>query len=180
MRYSDFVNYSRLNPFKKRILKYIQPTFDNLSCLKIKIVKESLGEPAVLLDFLEYDFLLAFKSDGVGTKTKIAEEMVKEKPKISSRKLYSGFGIDLIAMNANDLICVGATPVALSDEIASGDSLWLRESEKVEGLLLGFKRGCREAGITIPCGETPTLVDIIYPQTLNITCLLYTSDAADE
>ncbi len=168
MKYSDFVDYSKLNPFKEKVIKYLEPTFKNLSYLRIKVVKESIGEPAVLLDFLDYDFMLAFKSDGVGTKNKIADEMLKKKD-LDAKNLYSGFGIDLIAMNANDLICLGATPIALSDEVASGDSSWFQDKEKVEGLLLGFKKGCNQASMTIPCGETPTLQDIIYPDSVNIT-----------
>lgn len=79
------------------------------------------------------------------------------KKDLGPKRLYSGFGIDLVAMNANDLICLGATPIVLSGEIASGDSSWFEKKEEVEGLLLGLKKGCNQAGITIPCGETPTL-----------------------
>lgn len=168
MKYSDFVDYSKLDPFKEKITKFLAPTFENITPLNIKVVKQSLGEPAVLLDFTDKDFYLAFKSDGVGTKNKIADAMLNKNKNLEAKKLYSVFGIDLIAMNANDLICLGATPIALSDEIASGDSDWF-EKEEVEGLLSGFKKGCDQAGITIPCGETPTLKDVVYPNTVNIT-----------
>jgi len=173
MKYSDFVDYSKLDPFKEKLIKYLAPTFKNISKLCISVVKQSIGEPAVLLDFLNEDFYLAFKSDGVGTKNKIADEMIKQaqssKRKVFKKRLYSGFGIDLIAMNVNDLICLGAAPIALSDEVASSDSSWFEKKEEVEGLLSGFKKGCNQAGITIPCGETPTLKDIIYPDSVNIT-----------
>jgi len=167
MRYSDFVDYSKLDPFKRKIVSYLGSTFKNISPLGIRLVRESIGEPAALLDFLDDDFMLAFKSDGVGTKNRIADQMIKKEG--GAKKLYSGFGIDLIAVNANDLICLGARPIALSDEIASGDSSWFEKKDQVAGLLSGLKRGCRQAGVTIPCGETPTLVDIIYPDAVNIT-----------
>lgn len=159
MKYSDFVDFGKLNPFKKKVLKILRSTSDYLLPLRIKLLSQSLGEPAALLDFLDYDFLLAFKSDGVGTKSKIAEIIGD----------YSNLGIDLIAMNANDIICVGATPIALSDEVASGSSFWFNNQKKVDSLLLGFKKGCQLAGIIIPCGETPTLPDIIFSDTVNIT-----------
>jgi phosphoribosylformylglycinamidine cyclo-ligase len=168
MKYSDFVDYKKLDPFKKKVVEFLSPTFKNLNLLNIRLVKQSLGEPAVLFDFLDYDFLLAFKSDGVGTKNKIADKML-EKNKSLAKKLYSGIGIDLIAMNANDLVCLGARPVALSDEVASGDSSWFEKKDLVEGLLSGFKAGCHKAGVTISCGETPILKDIIYPDSVNIT-----------
>lgn len=168
MKYSDFVDYRKLDPFKKKILKFLEPTFNNLSCLRIKVVKESVGEPGVLVDFLENDFYLAFKSDGVGTKNKIADWMIKKDEKIDRRRLYSGLGVDLIAMNANDLICLGARPFILSDEVAAGESSWF-EKKEAEGLLEGFKKGCNKAGATIASGETPTLKDVIYPDSVNIT-----------
>lgn len=169
MKYTDFVDYSKLDPFKEKVTKNLAPTFKNLSRLHIRVVKQSIGEPAVLLDFLNYDFMLGFKSDGVGTKNKIADWMLTKKKNLNAKKLYSGFGVDLIAVNANDLICLGATPIALSDEIASGNSFWFEKKEEIEGLLSGFKKGCNQAGITIPCGETPTLQNIIYPDSVNIT-----------
>src|ERR1041385_8959039 len=48
---------------------------------------------------------LAICTDGVGSKVVIAELMDR----------YDTIGIDCIAMNVNDLICVGAQPVSLVD-----------------------------------------------------------------
>src|SRR5215468_9323531 len=51
---------------------------------------------------------IALCTDGVGTKTIIASMMKK----------YDTIGIDCVAMNVNDMICVGAKPVSLVDYIA--------------------------------------------------------------
>jgi len=51
---------------------------------------------------------LALSSDGVGTKLLVAEMLDK----------YDTVGIDCIAMNVNDLLCVGAEPLAMLDYIA--------------------------------------------------------------
>src|SRR5215469_10724456 len=51
---------------------------------------------------------LALCTDGVGSKTIIASMMEK----------YDTIGIDCVAMNVNDMICVGARPVSLVDYIA--------------------------------------------------------------
>ena len=51
---------------------------------------------------------LALCTDGVGSKTMIADMMGK----------YDTIGIDCVAMNVNDLICVGAKPLSLVDYIA--------------------------------------------------------------
>lgn len=169
MRYADFVDYSTLDPFKRRIINALGPTWANIEGLGVRVVPESLGQPAALLDFVDYDFMLAFKSDCVGTKGHIADKMLAAGWSGDVASLYSGLGVDLIAHNANDLICVGAAPLALSDEIGSGRSEWFAEEARVTGLLEGLRRGCDEAGITIPCGETPTLPDVINPETAYIT-----------
>jgi phosphoribosylformylglycinamidine cyclo-ligase len=169
MRYADFVDYSTLDPFKERIIETLGPTWANIQRLGVRVIPESLGQPAVLLDFVDYDFILALKSDCVGSKGLIADKMVAGGWAGDVASLYSGLGIDVIAANVNDLVCMGAAPVALSDEIGSGCSEWFADEARVAGLLEGFRQGCDEAGITVPCGETPTLPDIVNPQTAYIT-----------
>ncbi|MGN6586337.1 MAG: AIR synthase related protein, partial [Solirubrobacterales bacterium] len=51
---------------------------------------------------------IAFSTDGVGTKLVVAEELGK----------LDTVGIDCVAMNVNDVICVGAEPLAMVDYIA--------------------------------------------------------------
>ena len=51
---------------------------------------------------------LALSCDSVGSKVIVCEQLER----------YDTIGIDLIAMNANDVICVGADPIALLDYIA--------------------------------------------------------------
>nr|AIF21685.1 phosphoribosylformylglycinamidine cyclo-ligase (purM) [uncultured marine thaumarchaeote SAT1000_05_G10]AIF22235.1 phosphoribosylformylglycinamidine cyclo-ligase (purM) [uncultured marine thaumarchaeote SAT1000_09_A04] len=53
--------------------------------------------------------LLATHTDGVGTKILIANMLKK----------YDTIGIDCIAMNVNDIICIGATPISFVDYIAA-------------------------------------------------------------
>ena len=169
MRYADFVDYSTLDPFKRRVLEALGPTWANIEGLGVRVVPESLGQPATLLDFVGSDFMLAFKSDGVGTKTRVADSMIEAGWEGKVGSLYAGLGVDLVAMNGNDVICMGAAPLALSDEIGSGRSEWFANEARVEGLIEGLRRGCDEAAITIPCGETPTLPDVINPETAYIT-----------
>src|ERR1041384_3161857 len=51
---------------------------------------------------------LAISTDSVGTKVLVAEMMRK----------YDTLGIDCVAMNANDVLCVGAEPIAMVDYVA--------------------------------------------------------------
>lgn len=82
---------------------------------------------------------LAVSADGVGTKLLVAQLMER----------YDTVGIDLVAMNVNDLICVGAEPLTLLDYIAV---------ERLDGKLLtalgkGLHEGAAQAGVTISGGE---------------------------
>ena len=54
---------------------------------------------------------IAFGADGVGTKMVLAERLGR----------FETIGIDCIAMNVNDLVCVGAEPIALVDTILCRD-----------------------------------------------------------
>ena len=166
MKYADIEGLKKKDPFKRGIISLLRPTAKNLLKNRIRLLPESLGEPAALLDFLDDDFYLAFKTDGVGTKSLIADQMAA---KINISKFYSGLGIDLIASNVNDLICLGAKPIALSDEVAVGNYKKFLDRNFIDGLFVGLKKGCLEANITIPCGESPTLVDIIDKKAISLT-----------
>jgi phosphoribosylformylglycinamidine cyclo-ligase len=90
---------------------------------------------------------LAMSTDGVGTKVIVAERLGR----------YDTVGIDCVAMNANDLVCVGAEPLALLDYIAVEDA----DPEVLREIALGLKAGAEEAGIEIPGGEVAQLPELI-------------------
>jgi phosphoribosylformylglycinamidine cyclo-ligase len=90
---------------------------------------------------------IALSADGVGSKIIIAELLEK----------YDTIGIDLVAMNANDIICVGAEPLTLVDYLAmeKPDPGITREIAK------GLVRGAETAGASISGGELATLPEVI-------------------
>jgi phosphoribosylformylglycinamidine cyclo-ligase len=90
---------------------------------------------------------LALSSDGVGTKVIVAEQLGR----------FETIGIDCIAMNVNDVICVGAEPLAVLDYIAVEDA----DPEALEQLAHGLRRGAEEAGVEIPGGELAVLPELI-------------------
>lgn len=90
---------------------------------------------------------IALSTDGVGTKLLVAELMGK----------YDTVGIDCVAMNVNDIICVGAKPIAMLDYIAVQDV----SKEFMEDLGKGLYAGAREAGISIPGGELAQLREMV-------------------
>jgi phosphoribosylformylglycinamidine cyclo-ligase len=86
---------------------------------------------------------IAMSTDGVGTKLLIAEAMDR----------YDTIGIDCIAMNVNDVICVGARPLAMLDYLA----VEAADPDQCEQIGIGLARGAELAGIEIPGGELAQL-----------------------
>ena len=100
---------------------------------------------------------LALSTDTVGTKMIVAERLGR----------YDTIGIDCVAMNVNDVICVGASPIAMLDFI-----LTERADPDVCGQLgVGLARGAELAGIEIPGGEIAQLGDIVSGTELGGTCV---------
>jgi phosphoribosylformylglycinamidine cyclo-ligase len=90
---------------------------------------------------------LAISTDGVGTKVLVAQMLDR----------YDTIGIDCIAMNVNDLLCVGAEPLCMVDYLAVQE---LRPGMVAE-IARGLKDGAVLAGITIPAGEIAQVRDLI-------------------
>jgi phosphoribosylformylglycinamidine cyclo-ligase len=106
---------------------------------------------------------IAVGTDGVGSKLIVAEQAGR----------YDTVGIDCVAMNANDVVCVGAEPIALLDYIAVEQA----DPEVLAAIGEGLKRGAELAGVEIPGGEVAVLPELIqgHPSPtgfdLTATCL---------
>jgi phosphoribosylformylglycinamidine cyclo-ligase len=90
---------------------------------------------------------LALSCDGVGTKVIVAERLGR----------LDTVGIDCIAMNVNDVICVGAEPIAVLDYIAVEEA----DPAALEQIARGLRSGAEEAGVEIPGGELAVLPELI-------------------
>src|ERR1035437_1544768 len=94
------------------------------------------------LDFAEKLFARNYKdpvlvacTNGVGTKVKIAGQLKK----------YDTIGIDLVAMNVNDLIVQGAEPLFFLNYLA----LHKLDPQVVSQMIKGVSDGCMEAGCSL-------------------------------
>jgi phosphoribosylformylglycinamidine cyclo-ligase len=90
---------------------------------------------------------VAISTDGVGTKLLVAQAV----------GVYDTVGIDCVAMNVNDVLCVGATPLSLVDYIAVEEA----RGDLLEPLARGLFRGCELAGVNVPGGEIAQVREMI-------------------
>jgi phosphoribosylformylglycinamidine cyclo-ligase len=106
---------------------------------------------------------LAISTDGVGSKLLVAQLMDK----------YDTVGIDCVAMNANDILCVGARPLSMVDYLA----VQVPEARLLEQLGKGLYEGAMQANITIAGGELAQIGEMIkgvrdgYAFDLAATCV---------
>ncbi|WP_299234810.1 phosphoribosylformylglycinamidine cyclo-ligase [Natronomonas sp.] len=124
-------------------------------------VGEFEGDYAGLIDI--GDRYLALATDGVGTKLLVAEALGD----------YSTIGIDCIAMNANDLIATGVTPVAFVDYLA----VETPDDETAERVGRGLAEGADRAGISLVGGETAVMPEVIRGLDLAGACVGLATEA---
>ncbi len=111
----------------------------NLFVQRIKKLAPVIGGFSGLYP-LDKNHYLSASTDGVGTKLKLAFLLNK----------HDTVGIDLVAMNVNDIICCGAKPLFFLDYFACS-KLDLKVAEQI---IKGINEGCRQAGCILLGGET--------------------------
>lgn len=131
----EFGSYLKTRPRDSALLSGIGPF---ASCYSLKDALKKYEDP-----------ILATCCDGVGTKALLAKEWDG----------LDGLGQDLVAMNVNDLICVGADPLLFLDYYACGKL----EEKQLGTLLRSIQAGCELAGCTLAGGETAEMPGL-YPE----------------
>lgn len=130
------VDINKANAFVRAIQGYAAAT-QNDSVLKDKGAFGSLFS----LDIKGYQNpVLVSSTDGVGTKLLLAKILNK----------HDTVGIDLVAMNVNDILCAGARPLFFLDYIACGKV----NVRVLKSVVKGISSGCQESGCALIGGET--------------------------
>ena len=112
---------------------------------KFAKIKHGFGHYAGIVE-IPGGKLVATHTDGVGTKVLIANMLKK----------YDTIGIDCIAMNVNDIICIGATPISFVDYIAANKN----NQQIFKMVVQGLAKGAKKSKVPIVGGETAIMPDL--------------------
>lgn len=126
-----------------------------ITALRTKPAARQLGSEGALVPhpggfsgLIEFgDRLLALCTDGVGSKLLLAAEM----------QYYESIALDCVAMNVNDLVCIGAEPLAFVDYIAAPQPsplIWA-------ALGRSLATACGRARVSLCGGESASLPDMV-------------------
>jgi phosphoribosylformylglycinamidine cyclo-ligase len=122
-----------------------------IASIKSKAVSSGIGGFSGGIEFDPARYkkpLLMSTTDGVGTKLLVAQKFKK----------FDTIGIDLVAMNVNDLAVCGVQPLSFLDYIAAG-----RLDEKfLHDIIKGIVAGCEQAGCVLVGGETAEMPDLYH------------------
>lgn len=104
------------------------------------------GQYASVLQVAD-DLAIAISTDGVGSKTLVASALDR----------YDTIGFDCVAMNVNDVLCVGAKPIAMVDYLGVNTL----DARRTDEILRGLGAAAKEAAVAVPGGELAQLPEVI-------------------
>ena len=136
------VDISEIKKSQATIGRIISSTHNQQKFAKIK---HGFGHYAGIVE-IPGGKLVATHTDGVGTKILIANMLKK----------YDTIGIDCIAMNVNDIICIGATPISFVDYIAANKN----NQQIFKMVVQGLAKGAKKSKVPIVGGETAIMPDL--------------------
>ena len=122
---------------------------DFIKSIRSRAVDSGIGGFSAALPVSSLGFrepVLMTTTDGTGTKLLVARKLGK----------FDTIGIDLVAMNVNDLLVCGARPVVFLDYIACG----MIDETRLHDVMRGIVRGCELAGCSLGGGETAEMPDV--------------------
>jgi phosphoribosylformylglycinamidine cyclo-ligase len=156
------VDYTRVDALKVLAQQAARSTAGNASGLGMKEYGESRGESAYVFEV--GGLILAAITECLGTKALVADAMRG----ITGRTHYDTIAQDTVATAVNDLVTVGATPLAVHAYWAAGDSAWHADAERTHDLVRGWKAACDSCGAVWGGGETPALSGLVMPGRIDL------------
>lgn len=154
-------DYSTKDPIKRLAQTAATKTAKNPK-YNFEEVADSRGESAYV--WKQGGIYMASVIEGLGTKSLVADEMRKA----TGKTYYDVLANDTVAYIINDLITVGAKPLAVHAYWAIEDNSWLEDKQRMEDLIRGWKNACDLSGTSWGGGETATDKGIIEKNTIDL------------
>jgi phosphoribosylformylglycinamidine cyclo-ligase len=110
------------------------------------------------------DVTLATVVEGLGTKSIIADQYLE----LTGISRYADIAQDSVAAIVNDVISVGALPIAVTAYFATGNASWYADERKALELLRGWREACEKVGAVWGGGESPALPGVVVPTTIEL------------
>lgn len=153
------VDYDTLDRFKRTCQVAARKTTRLLERHGIEEYEWSRGESAYLMK-LRDGTVLGHVNEGLGTKNLVADGLYAQQ---GGRTFYENIAQDTVAMIVNDLITLGALPIAIHMHLAVGHAAWFDLERRCQELIDGWVRACELSGCAWGMGETPALRNNVDP-----------------
>ncbi|MBI2137420.1 phosphoribosylformylglycinamidine cyclo-ligase [Candidatus Woesearchaeota archaeon] len=146
------VDIEKKNELLKKIKGHIKSTHDGRVISSETLFKGLVVSAEELKKYKAP--VLAFNTDGVGTKTLIAAELNR----------WEGIGEDIVNHCINDILSMGAKPLCFSDYIASSKL----DNAVVERIVKSIANCCKKEGIIFAGGETAEMPDVYHEKAIDV------------
>ncbi len=83
-----------------------------------------------------------------------------------TRSYYDHIAQDTVAMIVNDMVTLGALPLAVAMHLGVGSSDWFKDERRTADLVEGWRKACQLARCAWGGGETPTLGGVVESATV--------------
>lgn len=151
-------DYEKKDPIKK--LAQTQASLTAKNIFPFEEFPSIRGESAYV--WKQGKILMASVIEGLGTKNLIADDMRL----LTGKDYYERIAYDTVATIVNDLVTVGARPLAIHAFWAVGSVEWISDKKKMANLVRGWKKACDASLASWGGGESPTLKDSINKKSI--------------
>ena len=146
------VDIEKKNELLKKIKHHISSTHDSRAIRSETLFKGLVVSAEELKKFKSP--VLAFNTDGVGTKTLLAAQLDK----------WEGIGEDIVNHCINDILTMGASPICFSDYIASSKL----DANVIERIVKSASEACKKHNIIFAGGETAEMPDVYTDNSIDV------------
>jgi phosphoribosylformylglycinamidine cyclo-ligase len=166
LSYRRLVDYETADPAKVLAQKQGQATGSNMP-FGYRELPGTRGESAYVFDMGE--IYGALVQEGLGTKSLIARDIYDS----TGRSYFHAIAQDTVAAAINDLVSVGARPVALNAYWSASSYDWLADAGLSEDFIMGWRAACDLSQVAWGGGETQSLPGVVVPGALEFAACAF-------